>query len=240
MRLAFSHLFNASLFIHSVAHDNAIPLNGVVPKGLQGYNASVPAFTYDLTAAKNEMSQVPDPNHPGQNFFETGFTVPLFYNAGNTGRQTACQQLKQSIEALGALTGAGTMSATVTGLDWGSAYLPAEQTPHNFMPMYLIGWGPDYADPDDYAFPFLHTGGAYPIGSSYNNSTINSIVLDAGVELNMTKRTLMYQDLSAKIHEDPPYIFIDQPNLFLVYRSWVKGWYSNPMWGDMYYAILSK
>ncbi len=240
MRLAFSHLFNASQFIHSVQHDNALPLNGVVPKGLQGYNASVPAFAYDLAAAKAEMEQVANPNHPGQNYFQTGFTIPLFFNAGNTARQTACQVMQQGLELLSGLAGAGAMSATVNGLDWGSAYLPAMQTPHNFMPAWVVGWAPDYADPDDYAFPFLATHGTYPIGSSYNNSTINSLVLAAGVELNMQVRTGMYKNLSAYIHEDPPYIFISQPNLFIVMRSWVKGEYSNPMWSDMYYAILSK
>jgi peptide/nickel transport system substrate-binding protein len=240
MRLAFEHLFNASQFIHSVQHDNAIALNGVVPKGLPGYNASVPSFTYDLTAAKNEMMQVPNPNHPGQSYFDTGFTIPLFFNAGNTARQTACQVMQQGLQLLSGLAGAGPMSATVNGLDWGSAYLPTMQTPHNFMSAWVVGWAPDYADADDYAFPFLATGGTYPIGSSYNNASINSLVLAAGVELNMDVRTGMYMNLSASIHEDPPYIFISQPNLFIVMRSWVKGEYSNPMWSDMYYSILSK
>ena len=240
MRLAFEHLFNVSQYIQSVAHGNSIPLNGVIPKGLEGYNSSTPFYSYDLAMAASEMKQVPNPNQPGKSFYETGFTVPLFFNAGNVGRQIACQVLKQGLEALGGLAGAGPMGATVNGLDWGSAYLPALYTPHNFMSMYMVGWTPDYADPDDYAFPFLATGGTYPIGSSYSNSTVNSLVLAAGVELDMAKRTAMYQDLSTMVNSDPPYIFVDQPNSFLVFRSWITGEYSNPMWSDMYYAILSK
>jgi peptide/nickel transport system substrate-binding protein len=242
MRLAFEYLFNASLYIQSVAQGNALPLNGVIPKGLQGYNASTPTYSYDLAKAAAEMKLVQNPNHPGESWYKTGFTIPLFYNTGNAGRQTACMLLQSALGALHAAdpTHSGVMGATVNGLDWGSEYLPTEGTPHNFMPMYLIGWSPDYADPDDYTFPMLHTGGTFPIGSSYDNSTINQMVINAGTELDMAKRTLMYQDMMTLVHEDPPYIFIDQPNNFLVFRAWVTGEYSNPMYSDMYYAALSK
>src|SRR3989449_576887 len=46
------------------------------------------------------------------------------------------------------------------------------------MPMFLLGWYPDYFDTDDYISPFLAISGAKSEGSFYNNSQVDQWVRD--------------------------------------------------------------
>lgn len=246
MRRAFAQLFNYTLYITNTAMSNAITPNGPIPKGMDGYNASTPMFENNLTAAANELKLTSNPNVPGQSWYQTGFTIPLFFNSGNTARQTACGLIKSALEAVHAAdpSGSGAMTATITGLDWSSSYLPdVLYNAHSFAPMYAIGWAPDYFDPDDYATPMLDSAtGTYPIYSGYNNTTMDAAVRAAATELNATNRTLMYENIQTMVHDSVPYIWLTQPNNFNIFRSWVKGTdvYFNAMYSDLYYPVFSK
>jgi peptide/nickel transport system substrate-binding protein len=246
MRKAFAYMFNYSLYISSVAMNNAITPNGPIPKGMDGYNASTPMYDTNLTMAANELKLTHNPTAPGQSWYQTGFTIPLFFNSGNTARQTACGIIKSALESIHAAdpSGSGAMTATVTGLDWSSAYLPdVLYNDHSFAPMYSIGWAPDYYDPDDYATPMLDSAtGTYPIYSGYNNTTVDQAVRAAAKENDSAVRTQMYMDIQTMAFNDCPYIWLSQANNFNIFRSWVKGTdvYFNPMYSDLYYPVFSK
>jgi len=132
----------------------------------------------------------------------------------------------------------------LTGLDWSSSYLPdVLYNKHSFAAMYVIGWLPDFYDPDDYATPFLHSvSGTFAKYSGFNNTTIDAVVSAAAVELNPVNRTRMYQDLSTMVAQNVPYLWLTQANNFAVFRSWVHGVdvYFNPMYSELYYPVFSK
>jgi peptide/nickel transport system substrate-binding protein len=237
MRRAFSHLLNFSLYIQNVARGNAEQPNGVIPKGMFGYNASIPKQEYSLTAAAAEFQLATNTNPAnGLAWWQSGFTIPTFYNAGNLGRQTACEMIKQSLEALGG----GPKTATVNTLDW-PTYLGQMYNDNSYMPLYAIGWGPDYADPDDYTVPMLDSDyGTYPIFTGYRNDTINTLLRAAGSDMNPTTRAATYTEMSMNVYEDCPYIWLTQPCNFHVERSWISGYYYNPMFGGLYFPALSK
>ncbi len=247
MRKAFVALFDYATYLHNVARDNAIQPNGPVPKGMFGYNASTPAYQYSLTTAVNELKLTHSPT-PGESWFTHGFTIPLFYNSGNVPRNTACQLIKTALETITATeAGAGPMTATITGLDWSSSYLPdVVYAQHTFAPMYSIGWAPDYYDPDDYTTPMLDSEfGTYPFFSGYNNSTMDDLVRDAAKESDLAKREKMYKDIQYQSQQDAPYLWLTQPNNFNIFRSWVhvEGGlqnYFNPMYSDLYYPLFTK
>ncbi len=161
MRKAFTHLINYSLYIENVVRGNAIQPNGVIPEGMFGYDASIPKYTYDLAAAQAELEQT--------SWWTSGFTVPLFYNAGNVGRMTVCELVKGGLESIED----GRFTATITALDW-PVFLDEVYDTNGYMPFYVIGWGPDYADPDDYTTPMLDSGyGTYPFFTGYQNLSID-------------------------------------------------------------------
>jgi len=243
MRKAFIAMMNYSLFISNVQRNNAYTPNGPIPKGMAGYNASTPVAVYDLDVAAAELKLTYNPN-TGTSYYTSGFTIPMFFNSGNTARQTACTMIKSALEEISLMPLAGDMTATVQGLDWSSAYLPdVLYKKHTFAPIYVIGWLPDYYDPDDYATPFLDSvSGTYAKYSGYNNTTIDAQVRAAAVELDTATRTKMYEDLNTMVADDPPFIWLSQQNNFNIFRSWVKGVdnYYNPMYSDLYFPVFSK
>ncbi len=227
MRKAFAYLIDYAQYIEDVERGNAIQPNGVIPQGMFGYDADVPVYEYDLAAAEAELMQT--------SWWSSGFTVPLFYNAGNIGRQTLCELMKAGLEAIDPR-----FTATTNALDW-IVFLMEVYDSNGFMPVYSVSWGPDYADPDDYATPMLDSfNGVYPYYTGYANASIDDLVRDAAAEVDEDLRAQLYSDLGYAVRDDCPYIWVSQGCNFHVERSWVEGYYYNPMFGDLYYPALSK
>ena len=100
---------------------------------------------------------------PGANI-----TINIYYNTGNTAREAACLLLEDAVEALD-IDGDGTagdIEIIVNDLTW-SDYLNGMISGDQFT-IYMLGWSPDYADPDDYIVPYLHGNyGSYSIFNNY-------------------------------------------------------------------------
>ncbi len=238
IRKAFSYSFDYSSYIQNVLFGYALPLRGPIPQGLAGYNASTPLFTKDAARAQAELKLAPSPT-PGQSYWDTGFEVTLYYNAGNTAREQGCLLLKTGLEALNAARpGLPPIVVKVTALDW-PVYLATLRA--GALPIFFLGWAPDYADPDDYVFPFLHSRGTFPRRVAYSNATVDAIVEAAGRELDTTKREKMYKDLmTTVVTEHVPYLWINQGTTFIVMRGWVQGFWYNAMHAGVPYYTLSK
>jgi hypothetical protein len=50
----------------------------------------------------------------------------------------------------------------------------------------------------------------------------------------------MYSDIMWLTYDDTPYIWLSQRSVFHVERSWVIGYYYNPMYSGLYFAAMSK
>lgn len=234
VRRAFACLMNYTQFINNVLKGNAIHPNGPIPKGMFGYNASIPEYKQNLTMAEAEFKLAINPA-TGRSWWDDGFTVAFMYNAGNTVRETACQYMKQALESLNPK-----FHATVNALDWPTYLANLRKSPSPF-PMFWLGWAPDYADPADYVTPFLHsTAGVFPYRTGYANPTIDALIDQANSELNATRRYQLYSEISMLCYEDVPYIWLYQAYNFHIERSWVRGYYFNPMYAGFYYAAFSK
>jgi peptide/nickel transport system substrate-binding protein len=233
VRKAFSYVFNYQNYIHNVLHDGGAQLRGPIPQPMLGFNSSIPLFTYDLAKAKQELSLTP--------YCNAGFSLTLYYNAGNTARETGSILLKQGIDALfaaGAGLCTGTVSIGTRALDW-PVYLATLRA--YALPIFFLGWAPDYADPDDYVVPFLHSGGTFPNRIAYSNATLDARIDAAAALLDNVKRDKAYQDLSARaVLDDVPYLWLDQRTSFHVERTWVGGYYFNAMLSGLDYYPCTK
>ena len=62
--------------------------------GMFGYNASVPMYSYNLSLVEQYLKAAIIPS-TGHSYWDDGFDVVLFYNAGNTvrlGRARSCSR----------------------------------------------------------------------------------------------------------------------------------------------------
>jgi peptide/nickel transport system substrate-binding protein len=238
IRMAFASAFDYDLYITSVFLDAAEQPNGVIPSGMFGYNASIGKYEFNLTAAAAYLENASNPSQPGKSYADTGFTLTLFYNAGNLPRETACQLLKAGLEKLstdGLID--GDIHIDVQALDW-PVYL--EKVRSKELPAFFLGWAPDYADPDNYMNPFLHSSGTYALRCSINNATITAWIEEAAQELNETVRAGIYSNISEAVYDECYYIWTAQATSFHVERTWVTGYYFNPMYSGFYYYQFGK
>ncbi len=237
MRLAFASVFNYTSYLENTLGGSAVQPNGVIPAGMFGYNASIPKYAFNLSKAADYLNLVQNPNGQGS-YATTGFTIKLFYNAGNAPREDACFLLKNGLEALKAKgLIAGNIIVTVQALDW-PTYLDAVRTYQ--MPAFFLGWAPDYADPDDYVNPFIDNAGTYAKRCGIVNNELTNLSRAAASELNETLRAEMYTQISQQVYDNAYYVWTDQPTNFHVERTWVTGYYFNPMYSGYYYYAFDK
>ncbi len=233
IRRAFVHSFNYTTFLDDIMQGTAMQPNGPIPLGMFAYDSSIPNYTYNPDLAVQFLENATNPA-TNDSYAEDGFHVILYYNAGNLVREAACQLLAQGLEGLDV---PGEITVEFQALDWPS-YLDALYGSE--LPIFFLGWAPDYADPDDYVNPFLHSHGAFPYFLSIDNATLDSMIEDAAAELNETVRKDMYHNISEACYNNAYYIWTGQATQFHVERSWVNGYYFNPMYSGLYYYALSK
>ncbi len=224
VRKAFCYAFPYQQFITDELDDHALKPKGPVPAGMLGYNEYGPEYDFDLEQAEYYFKEA--------DVWDTGFTLTVYYNSGNTARENGLLMLENNIESLNAK-----FDLVVQGLEWPD-YL--DKFIQSEMPLFFLGWAPDYADPHDYVQPFLHSSGHFPYYLSYQNDELDQLIMDAARETDDATRILLYADIIDLEHEEAIYIWTHQGITFHVERDWVDGWYSNPMYGGTYYYSLSK
>jgi peptide/nickel transport system substrate-binding protein len=239
LRLAFSYAFDVQSFIDEVLRGNAQQINSPIPEGLLGYNATSPApREFDLNKAAEHMKLAWN----GKVWTE-GFEFSYLYNCGNTAREAIGNQLKTNIEALNAIreqegvdtSGDKTFKINVECGPWGSVYLPAL---FNFgLTAFALGWIADYADPHNFMQPFLHSAGVFAYFMGFSNATVDSLIEQAVLTTDPVERISLYQQVAEIAHDEAIYAFIIQSHGFRVERTWVKGWYFNPMLQTYVWAL---
>lgn len=88
--------------------------------------------------------------------------------------------------------------------EWAS-YIPDFLSLTKF-PIFLLGWYPDYVDPDDYLYTFGTTLGTNSIGTNYRNATMNSTAIAARSANTQSARTTLYQQMQTQMAKDNPEI----------------------------------
>jgi peptide/nickel transport system substrate-binding protein len=243
-RRAASWAMDYTAFLSAALNGFGVQGEGPIPIGMTGHDGSAYNWEYNLTAAVEEWNLA---------MMEPGFvdamnemdnSITLYYNSGNTVREQGCLLLADGLDAMWATSGANltglddTPSCTTQALEW-SNYL--DYIREKRMPIFFVGWAPDYADPDNYMFPFAYHVGTYAQRISYNNSQINTLYLEAKGETNVTARNEIYSEMQEILAEDAPYLWMYQPTEFRTWRAWLHGdgLVYNPM-HDIYFYHLYK
>ncbi|HXZ23109.1 MAG TPA: fibronectin type III domain-containing protein, partial [Methanomassiliicoccales archaeon] len=102
-----------------------------------------------------------------------------------------------------------------------------------YLPMFFLGWNVDYPDPDDFANPFCHVMGAFPLFIGLYNFTLSDLVDQAARELNTTIRAELYSQIQWSCYENAYYLWTSQPTNFYVEQDWVNGFVYNPTYPDL-------
>jgi len=116
-------------------------LYGVIPAGFPGHNDEiVEHYKFNLAKAKMLIKQ--------SGIDPTKYTIEIWYNQGNTQREKVATLLQQTWSQLG-------FKVAVRPLSWPTLL---HKTKKGDFQAYIIGWAPDYLDPDNYAGPLFYGG----------------------------------------------------------------------------------
>lgn len=252
LRKCFAYAFDYESAINAIVRGWGFQAKGFIPQGMFGQNSEYWLEHYNITAAVEFWNTAM--NEPGfvDIINQLDGYIELYYNSGNVIREQGSLLLKDGLSAVMAhadtnLTG---ITATMTNgepgvelrvnaLEWANMLLKMD---NHELPIWLIGWAPDYADPDNYALPFVKSTGTFMLASGYNNTDVDALVAAGKGETDLVARQAIYDEMQELVAYDQPSIYMYQPSEFRVWRNWMKGngLTFNPMYGTYYWYHLHK
>jgi peptide/nickel transport system substrate-binding protein len=157
LRIAMMYCFNDSKFLHEYWLDEATQPSTFMCDGTAFYNGSVPVRQSNFDKAVEYFKKA-----WGGQVWSKGITVKLVYNIGNTARQTIATMISDFVSRINDAYPANATHKLLhiepDGEPW-ATYLPAMQA--HQLSCFTVGWAADYPDPDDWAYPFMASGGAF-------------------------------------------------------------------------------
>ena len=101
----------------------------------------------------------------------------------------------------------------------------------------LLGWYPDYLDPDNYLTPFLKSTANSWTGTGYANPQVDQLLEQASVLTDQAQRAELYKQVQEILAEDVPFIPLIQGKLYVVLGPDVKSITVSPLMFLIYSSI---
>ena len=222
VRKAFCYAFNYDVYIADALQGEGVQRGSPVVEGLYGYWEDTPMYEYDLDLAKTHMQDAWDGVA-----WDKGFKFTLLYNAGNLPRKTACELLSEAWASIGATNGTPEkFQISVQPLAWPTILGKIFGT--RDMPMFQIGWLPDYPHADNFIFPFMHTSGAFSRWQGYGDATTDAAIQAALLESDYETQMDMYEALQQQYYDDAPGIVLAQPIVRRYFTDHINNFIYNP------------
>jgi peptide/nickel transport system substrate-binding protein len=212
VRLAIASAINRTALVQTVFQGQAQELYSMIPIGMFGHTEAFKSFgapNYTSTKALLEPLGYDENNK---------LTFDLWYESSGHYPSSAEQALviKDSLEA------SGVISVNLQSLDW-AGYRTARV--QETMQAYIMGWYPDYIDPDDYIYPFVQSSGGSWLHLNYNSPAMDVLVANARGNTSQTVREGIYSQISDLIVADCPLIPLYQSGAYAVTKTNVQGVY---------------
>jgi peptide/nickel transport system substrate-binding protein len=190
VRRAIAYAVDRQRIVDDVFAGLARPLYSMIPMGMWGHEDVFPKR--DLDKARELLKEA--------GYSEANpLNIDLWYTPTHYGLTEAdvAQVLKEALEETGMI------KVTIKYAEW-STYI--DYFLNGQMGLFLLGWYPDYLDPDDYISPFLGTEGAKSLGSFYSDPQMDEWIVEARKYTDIEKRKEFYHKIQLKLAQDVPYI----------------------------------
>ncbi len=218
VRKAFLHAFDRETYKKDVFNGLVIMPTSPNVEGL-AYHKDVPVYEFDLEKSKEYIKKA-----WGGKVWEKGFKMIITHNTGNEMREAAALILAENIMSLNPK-----FRIEVRNVEWKDYLVKYRQ----FMyPVFLIGWGADYADPHNFMYTFMHSRGVYGRYMAYRNEEVDRLC-QAGIEIiDPKERKKIYHRLQDLWYTEAIAVPLYQQIVVRAYRDWVKGYMPNAMLTD--------
>jgi len=232
VRKGFNYAFDWETYIDDALMGEATQEGSPIVEGLPFYNPDASMYSLDLDKAAEHLQVAWDGD-----VWEKGFKFTLLYNPGNLPRETACKILAENLAAINPK-----FQVSIQPIAW-ETYLDKVFGIRD-MPMFQIGWLPDYAHPNNLAVPFMATYGYFAYFQGYGYPELDELIEGAFKELDPAAQKDMYYEIQERYYEDAPGIMLCQPLVRRYFTKYIHGFYFNPVIagcaGPLYYMSKSE
>jgi peptide/nickel transport system substrate-binding protein len=119
----------------------------------------------------------------------------------------------------------GMMKVNVQSAEWATY---RDNWANKVMPVWLLGWYPDYIDPDNYTAAFASTAGSKGLGIHFSNEQWDKRFIDGQVITDPAERIKVYHDLQTWWTDEVPTAPIFQGTLYLFSQTDIDGLLLSP------------
>ena len=120
-----------------------------------------------------------------------------------------------------------------------------------FNGLYMLGWGSDNGDPDNFLAYFFGFAGADKVGDDpdawvkspekregwYANTEVAKILYAASITVGQAEREAMYMEAEELLHEDVARLWVAHNNTPMIFSSAVSGFVPQPVGADYYEGV---
>jgi peptide/nickel transport system substrate-binding protein len=218
VRKAFLHAVDRKTYREDVFNGMVIMPTSPNIEGLP-FHKEVPVYAFDLDKSKAALQKAWDGK-----VWANGFKMVITYNSGNAMREAAAIMLAENIMSLNPK-----FNIEIRNVEW-KDYLVQYRS---FMfPIFITGWGADYADPHNFLYTFMHSRGVYGKFMAYKNNEVDRLC-EAGIAtVAPAKREEIYTRLQHLWFEEAIGIPLYQQINIRAYRDWIDGYVPNAMLTD--------
>lgn len=217
-----------------------------IPPMMWGYNDSIVDWTYDPELSKQLLADAGFPNGisevtmaeditdaDGNVLFAKGAKIPLrlYYMPVTRFYFPSAQQIGEAIAAN--LTSVGINVELYLEGDW-PTYLAARRE-GRLAGIYLLGWGGDNGDPDNFLGYFFKPG-TEPIQREgwYMNPDLAELLKQAAITPGQDARAPLYKQAEQMVHDDIARLWLGHNNTPLLFSTKVSGYIAQPVGADYY------
>lgn len=221
VRKAFAYSFDPQIIIDELYLGKGSILTMALPPSFLGYDPSVPTYAYDPEKAEEFFCAAFDGT-----LCDIGFEMTISYNSGNTTRQTIAEIFKANIEDLNPK-----FKINTRGIAWPD-FLGERRK--GALPVSIVGWAPDYADPDNFMYTFYHSNGYYGGQMNFVDADIDAWLTEARQTTDAATREILYSSVANRAYDLAPTIVYPTRLTFMVTSDNLQGVYRNPMYSGGY------
>ena len=211
LREAVAAAIDREVIVDRVFEGRNIPAYHMVP---DGYPYATEPFldkfgTRDLDMAIELVK--------GEGYSEANpFTFTLWYPPEHYGTTTAdvMQVIKEQLEET------GVMKVELKSMNWAEyvdGFVAGE------LPFFMLGWFPDFADPENWLSPFASCLQSPDNGVNYCNEEMDALLLAAASASEPAEREELYQEIGELYATDVPTLPLFWEPEFVSYRTGVQG-----------------
>ena len=225
VRQAVAHAINKEAIVKALYPGTGTAAKAFMPPSLWGYNDDFQDYNYNPPRAKDLLAEAGYPN---------GFDTNLWVMPVSRGYYPDPTKVGEAIQADLAAVG---IKAKIVTYDWGTYLAKVDNGEHA---MCMLGWMPDYPDPDNYLFTFFGPGNMQWDSDMIPDQYLYQLLLQAKGEKDPVKREQLYYQANAVIHGVVPGVPMVHASQVYAGRVGLKDYFAHPLFDEWIYSSYTK